>query len=254
MKKIQVKVLASPSYPVEMVNLAAKLTQHSITSMEDLIDVLEAKASEKLVTAIQDMHHASVTRHGVYTLAIVGASRRFLAQIRTHHVGIDFTSGSLQYQDMSGSFDMVVPYAVYKLCAKYETVEPLEVYKDMCKQSFDNYRSLIADGIDNDAAGYVSCQASRNVLLITANAEAWRNLINRRSCNRNTGETQYVALLIWKALLGTLGGETMFAKCGPDCSTSDCHEGKMCCNSRILCNDPQVIIDNLFPLLTRGKY
>lgn len=253
MKKIEVEVLQYPARPVEMTNLAAKLTQHSITSMQDLKDIYNAKPSSKLVRKIQDMGHQSVTRHGVYTIAIVGASRRFLAQIRTHNVGIDFTSGSLQYQDMRAVLDMVVPYEIYEKCEERQDNKALLTYTTMCKQSFENYRELMSLGFDKDTAGYVSCQASRNVLLVTANAEAWLNLINRRSCNRNTKETQYVALLIWKALLETPGGEAMFSFAGPDCLHEDgCNEGKMFCGRPIEYGcGPTAIINEEFPLLGR---
>jgi thymidylate synthase (FAD) len=173
-----------------------------------------------------------VTRHGVYTVAVVGASRRFLAQIRTHRIGIDFTSASLQYQNVLQTAQFVVPYNVFQKCEDTKSDYPLKLYYHQCEESMTHYSEMLDDDYTNDEAGYVACQALRNVLLITANAEAWRKVIEKRTCNRNTVETQYVVMKIWEALLQTKDGELMFGSAGPECLNSAirrCRQGKMCC-------------------------
>jgi thymidylate synthase (FAD) len=232
MRNIEVSVLQSPSNVAALASLACNLTQHPITSADELDDLFTKfilKPSKNAIKFCQEADHQSVTRHGTYTLAIVGASRRFLAQIRTHHVGIDFTSASLQYQDVSGTAQFVVPYEVLQHCKDYDSGFPLENYLQMCAASADSYIEMLNDDYDNDTAGYVSCQALRNVLLVTGNAESFRNLIKKRACNRNTVETQYTALLIWAALLGTKNGELMFGNIELPCMNGLCDQGKMCC-------------------------
>jgi thymidylate synthase (FAD) len=233
MNKIQVAVIQSPSVnPVAMTSLAARLTQQKVKDMDDLKTLMAKNPSEKLVHSVQAMKHESVTRHAVWTIAITGASRRFLAQIRTHSVGVDFTSASLQYQNMSGSFDCVVPYKVLEACEREQGIWPLQQYRAMCRATFDNYEEAVELFEDGDTAGYVSCQASRNVILMTANTEAWRNIIEKRSCNRNTQETQYVTFLIWRALLQEPGGQFMFGSAGPECLQDyGCRQRHMSCGA-----------------------
>ena len=43
-------------------------------------------------------------------MVIVGASRRFLAQITRHQNEVKYMSASLQYSDYSGVEDFVIPY------------------------------------------------------------------------------------------------------------------------------------------------
>lgn len=232
MDQIEVKVIRQPSDVAALTGLACAITQKPINSMDELVHVFDQyryKRPTKTIDFCNKADHGSVTRHGVYTIAIVGASRRFLAQIRTHHVGIDFTSGSLQYQDVRDTNRFVVPYAVLKQCRDYDSGFPLENYLKMCQDAADNYATMIDDNYDNDTAGYVSCQALRNVILMTGNAEAFRNLIEKRACNRNTIETQYVAMKIWYALLNTDDGPIMFGSPILPCTKGACNQGKMCC-------------------------
>ena len=47
------------------------------------------------------------------TVAIVGASRRFLAQITRHQNEVKFMSASLQYSNYTGQADFAVPFLFY---------------------------------------------------------------------------------------------------------------------------------------------
>jgi len=229
MNKISVLVLQEPEVnPVIMTTLAAKITQQKIKVPNELFDLMAFKTG--LVENVLKMEHPNVIRHSSWTLAIFGASRRFLAQITRHKIGIDFTSASLQYQDMRNNFDPVVPYPLIEYTVKTGDTSKVTAYKEMCKQSFNNYNNVIEQlKFDNDTAGYVSCAASRNLLLVTANTEAWRNIIKERICNRNTLETQYVALKIWETLIHAKDGFFMFSNLGPSCMTDKCTQGKMSC-------------------------
>jgi thymidylate synthase (FAD) len=108
---------------------------------------------------------------------------------------------------------------------------------------------MVDYGIDNDAAGYVSPQGLRNVLIIQANHEAWAHFIRLRACNRNTTETQYVSMLILEELLRTEDGPEMFANIGPDCVFGKCREGSMGCGQPIVATSPREFIENKWPLL-----
>lgn len=280
MDKIQVGVIAEHGDATEMMCFLARLTQrgHGIKSLQDINDLMDKPASSKLAQSMMKMElHGTIKRFTPITMAIVGASRRFLAQARTNQVGFNYVSASLQYSDYSGSADFVVPYAIMEADTRQKSqLEELgalgvvstgpnytRMYLDSCKESMRNYRILASD-IDNDTAGYAAPQGLRNILIMQGNHEAWLHFIKTRTCNRNTVETQYVALRIWEELLKTEGGQDMFAFAGPDCMYGRCREGKMCCGepmkrfaADIYPDDapsiPRRIIEEKWPLLKDVK-
>ena len=266
MNKIEVAVLDCHNNPGGMMLFLAKLTQrgHKIHNMEDLTKLFEfctepGNTHPGTIERIANLPHGTIKRFTPITVAIVGASRRFLAQARTHQVGSNFVSASLQYSDYSGAADFVVPYALIEaerrgkwIVTEYAKT-PTQYYLDSCRQGMIDYRN-IAKLTDNDTAGYAAPQGLRNILIMQANHEAWRYFIRTRGCNRNTNETQYVTLRIWEELLKTPDGKEMFANIGPDCMYGACREGKMCCGQPLkkyakeACI-PRSIIDAQWPLL-----
>ena len=61
---------------------AARLTQqgHKIASMDDLMELYEKSFSVQTVAAMGALPHPTIQKFAVITVAIVGDSRRFLAQ------------------------------------------------------------------------------------------------------------------------------------------------------------------------------
>lgn len=259
MKNIQVAVInEAHSCPAGMMMFLAKLTQrgHEIKNMDDLKHLYEdSLGKHKTAKQVVKMPHGTIKRFAPITIAIVGASRRFLAQARTHHVGIDFVSASLQYSDYSGDAQFVIPYELTKYDAEHNFPSypgpAARMYLMQCEDAMNRYLD-IAKLTDNDTAGYVAPQGLRNILIVQGNHDAWLNFIRLRACHRNTKETQYVALKIWEALLGTADGEEMFAWAGPDCLHGKCREGKMSCGDPIFNEGPTAIINEYFPLIAGG--
>ena len=54
--------------------------------------------------------HTTIQKFGIINIVVVGASRRFLAQITRHQNEVKYMSGSLQYSDYSEVEDFVIPY------------------------------------------------------------------------------------------------------------------------------------------------
>lgn len=268
MNKIEVAVLnESHNNPAGMMMFLAKLTQrgHNIHTMNDLMSLYNnccEKTSKEAATRVAALPHGTIKRFTPITVAIVGASRRFLAQARTHQVGINYVSASLQYSDYTGKADFVVPYALMQYDKTHPDAHFVEGYLTACKNAMIDYQ-LIASATDNDTAGYVAPQGLRNILIIQANHEAWIHFIRTRSCNRNTVETQYVTLRIWEELLKTQDGPEMFRYAGPDCMYGMCREGKMSCRDSLMMfarniedvsTIPRNIIDSKWPLLKEDKH
>lgn len=80
---------------------AAWLTQrgYRIASMADLERLYEQPYTDTALKTIAALPHPTVQKFAVITVAIVGASRRFLAQITRHQNEVKFMSASLQYSD-----------------------------------------------------------------------------------------------------------------------------------------------------------
>ena len=260
MRNIEVAVLhEAHSCPAGMMMFLAKLTQrgHNIQCMKDLQDLYESSMGKhKTAKSVAALPHGTIKRFTPITVAIVGASRRFLAQARTHQVGITYVSASLQYSDYSGKADFVVPYELIRVDHEVGCPKLVPLYLDNCKKAMEVYEHLAAD-TDNDTAGYAAPQGLRNILIIQANHEAWMHFIRLRGCNRNTVETQYVTMRIWEELLKTEDGEELFAYAGPDCMYGICREGKMCCGEPLKkytsvdtnVSIPRQIINDKWPLL-----
>lgn len=270
MNKIEVAVLnESHDNPAGMMMFLAKLTQrgHNIHTMNDLMSLYNnccEKTSKEAATRVAALPHGTIKRFTPITVAIVGASRRFLAQARTHQVGFNYVSASLQYSDYSGKADFVVPYSIIEHDAEAITSGNVfgdnsytNLYLAQCSSAMMTYNTL-ASVLDNDTAGYAAPQGLRNILIMQANHEAWSYFIRTRGCNRNTVETQYVTMRIWEELLKTEDGPEMFYFTGPDCMYGKCREGSMCCKEPLTAlgvhrtDDtpiPRKIIDYKWPLL-----
>ena len=87
---------------------AARLTQqgHKIASMDDLMELYEKSFSVQTVAAMGALPHPTIQKFAVITVAIVCASRRFLAQITRHQNEVKFMSASLQYSNYTGASDV----------------------------------------------------------------------------------------------------------------------------------------------------
>lgn len=253
MKQIEVKIL-NPGVVAEAEQLMvamARMTQkgHTIDSMESFEKLLAQPYSDGLVSAMTSLPHPTIQKFGAINIAVVGASRRFLAQITRHQNEIKFMSGSLQYSNYSGAAKFVVPYEITEIDNDNGSEYFTDYYLTSCAVSLKVYENMVKSGIPQDAAGYVMPQGMRNVLLMSATPYQFKHMISQRTCNRNTLESQYVMGLIWEQLYPL---SDIFHDCGPFCTAGKCPEGKMTCGrpyTRSL--TPTELLDNCFPVIRR---
>ena len=229
---------------------AARLTQrgHRIATMDDLLALYEKSFREQTVAAIAGLPHPTVQKFAVITVAVVGASRRFLAQITRHQNEVKFMSASLQYSNYAGQADFAVPYEVMTSPA---AVRELDL--ESCREGMGCYEKLCAAGVGHDAAGYASPQGLRNVLIISATPYQWKHIIGQRVCRRNTDETRIVLLKIWQELYAL--SPALFAPglTGPFCQQDKCLEGKMTCGKKLEAGmTPEAILKMDYPALMEG--
>lgn len=251
MKNIEIKIL-NPEVVAEaekMMVCGARLTQrgHNIHNMDDFMALYNKDYQKPTARAMANLPHDTIKRFGVINIAVVGASRRFLAQITRHQAGVTFMSASLQYSDYSGNSEFCVPYEITE-----QGEHAVNYYLRTCADQMEEYEHAVATGTPHDAAGYMAPQGLRNILIISANPVALQHMIGIRTCRRNTLETRYVMLKIWDELY-KLSPE-MFGKSGPFCMNGPCKEGKMCCGKPInKAWSPMDIIKADFPLLVEGS-
>ena len=209
---------------------AARLTQrgHRIRGMDDLMELYEKTFTDDTVEAISSLPHPAVQKFAVITVAVTGASRRFLAQITRHQKEVQFMSASLQYSNYAGQADFAVPYEIMAASREIR-----EMYLESCRKGMDCYEKICGAGVGHDAAGYAASQGLRNVLLISATPYQWKHMIGQRVCRRNTDETRIVMLKIWKELSAL--SPVFFAPpfTGPFCQRERCLEGKMACGRKL---------------------
>lgn len=250
MDKIETKILNCSAVSEAEKNMvfAARLTQrgHRIHTMEDLLKLYEKSFSEETVKNLGQFPHPTVQKFTVITVAVVGASRRFLSQITRHQSEVKFMSASLQYSNYSGEAAFAIPYEI--MMASPETKS---LYMKSCLLDMDCYKSFCRTGISHDSAGYVTPQGLRNVLLISATPYQWKHMIGQRSCRRNTDEMRIVMIKIWEDLYQLSPVLFCPATTGPHCQRDKCLEGKMSCKNPIEKNlNPYNLLSRDYPGLS----
>jgi thymidylate synthase (FAD) len=227
MNKIEVRVL-NPDVVKnceKMMVCGARLTQkgHKIKSMNDFMALYDKPYAPQTAEIMAHLPHPTIQKFGVINVVVVGASRRFLAQITRHQNEIKFMSASLQYSDYSDDADFVVPYDLL------DKPDLRECYLKSCKESMETYQALDLSGIDHDECGYAAPQGLRNILIMSATPFEFKHIISQRTCKRNTKETIFVMLKVWEELYKL--NPTLFAPdtTGPFCMKEGCKEGKMSC-------------------------
>lgn len=226
MKNIKVTRLnASHENPENFLNNLVRITfSKKLSAQDDIYDELMTRESTNLsmLKNIIEMNHQSILEHVNVTYAITGASRSFLAQI-TRHRHFSFLSASQHYIDYSDMADFVVPIEI-----EQQGPEMVKKYLESCKKSVEEYKSLIADGVDHSVARQVLPNGMKNQLVVTGNLRQWLNFLNLRLCARNTSEIEYVAHLIKEDLNEYV--PTVAKYMAPDCvALGRCTQGNKTC-------------------------
>ena len=239
MNNIEVKVL-NPEIIAnceQMMVTAARLTQrgHNIHDMEDFMNLYSKDYSAATLDNMVNLPHPTIQKFGLINVVIVGASRRFLAQITRHQNEVKFMSASCQYSDYSHNADFVIPYELS------DNEAAREQYLISCKDSLAMYEEAICNEIDHDSAAYMLPQGLRNILIVSATPYQWKHMIGQRICRRNTLETRYVMLLIWKELYNLSPELFSIKTTGAFCQRAKCLEGKMTCGN-IIAGTPHEIL------------
>lgn len=244
MREISIKIINPEEIEKskKMLVACARLTQRgpTINNVDDFMSKCYNKPIRDIsYEGICNLPHNTLKRFGCINIVIVGASRRFLAQITRHQVGFTFMSASLQYSDYSGKSKFCIPYEIIK-----EGKQAEKNYLLANEIAMKNYEdAMIKHNLTSDTCGYMAPQGLRNTLIISGNPLAWIQMISTRTCRRNTEEVRYVMLLIWKELYKL--DNILFGNCGPNC----CKEGSFSCNKPCKFYTPEALLKQDFPLI-----
>lgn len=199
----------------------ARLTRRGekISDMEDFMTLYRKPVDKTLIKNLCELPHPTLQKFGIINVAVVGLSRRALAQITRHQNEVKFMSSSLQYSDYSTRQMFVTPPDLSQAAE-----DILHGIYASCAQAYDR---LIGLGLSPDQAGYVMPQGLKGVLMISATPYQWKHMISQRTCRRNTPEVRYIFLETWR-LLNNIAPE-LFGDAGPACLDGACPEGRMSC-------------------------
>ena len=263
MKNIEIEILNPQDIQPaqDMMVAMARLTQsgQNIHCMQDLKDLLSKPYKESTAKNMANLPHDTIRRFGKIHIAVVGASRRFLAQITRHQVGVTFMSASLHYGDYTGKANFVVPYnilerdAAHKGMAFHIDKYHENIYMKACTWSAECYDDMVAHNVNIDNAGYAMPQGMRNVLVISAEPHEWCHIISTRTCRRNAEEIRYICLRILEEFQ-KFEGIHLFDKALPLCNLRGwCPEGKMkapyCTEHGVPCYIATEVLDKEYHLL-----
>lgn len=189
---------------------AARLTQRPLSGMdqEEVIKLFYKPIKDKTIENLIKAEHRNVFSLNMVPVVVVGASRRFLAQITRHQVGVSFMSTSLQYciwdnPTFYGDEDPEVKEA-------YDI--QMEIYKMALKAT------------NSDLAGYFAPEGLQGALIISATPWEWRHIIQLRTCKRNTPETVEIVNMIKDLLVPY----SKVFDTGPGCEEGGCKEVMKC--------------------------
>ena len=177
------------------------LIKHDIETLEQLS---HKPAVDNLVHNCIEADHAQLFRLNMIQVLVVGCSRRFLAQITRHKVGVEFVSTSLHFSEWLEPEYINIPE------------EHQQYFKDL-------YLQRNAE-VGRDLAGYCVPQGQLGTLLISATPWEWRHMFQKRTCNRSTAETQ----LIMEGIRELLAPYSEVFNCGPRCTYDCCKEMAPC--------------------------
>lgn len=228
MRKIDVKLLKYDSLNL-LTQLACVTTRgaNKFSSADEILrNIQDNPWSNEKIFEMLSLPHSKIARFTDFIFVIAGASRRFLAQLTTHHIGISIMSGSLQYSDHSVKHldDMfVVPYELIDTPSE-------DGYLKAQKRAMDAY-NVIAKVASNDTAGYSAPHSLRNVLLVKVNLEEMRFIANQRLCKRNTDETRYIVARMVEEIVNNCS--LPHAWFMPSCYKGSCKEKKYTCGKPI---------------------
>lgn len=173
-----------------------------------------SRATRDYLENIKKQGHGSVLEHANYSLLLEGVSRSLTHELVRHRAGFGFSQLSQRYVDESEA-NFVMPPAIIGdelLTAAWQAqVESAQKsYVALVEQLMQRY-AWVADKIHRrkmarEAARGVLPNSTETKIVVTANARAWRTMLELRSSEGAEFEIRRCAIAMLRLLQGEAPG------------------------------------------------
>ena len=166
------------------------------------------RATREYLDNIKKQGHGSVLEHANYTLLLEGVSRSLTHELVRHRAGFAYSQLSQRYVDESEA-SFVVPPAIIgdetlEEAWRRHTEEAQRAYVALVEKLMERY-GWVADRVhrrkmSREAARAVLPNATETKIVVTANARAWRTMLELRSSEGAELEIRRAAVVILRLL------------------------------------------------------
>jgi len=166
------------------------------------------RTTREYLENIKKQGHGSVLEHANYSLLLEGVSRSLTHELIRHRAGFSFSQLSQRYVDESQAHFVVPPAIVGedKLEAAWrEQIEAAQrAYVSLVEQLMERY-GWVADKVHRrkmarEAARAVLPNATETKIVVTANARAWRTMLELRAGEGAELEIRRLAVAVIRLL------------------------------------------------------
>lgn len=157
---------------------------------------------------IKKQGHGSVLEHANYSILLEGVSRSLTHELVRHRAGFAYSQLSQRYVDESEASFVVPPAIVGDEALETAWRNQIEsaqtVYVDLVAQLMERY-GWVADKVHRrkmarEAARAVLPNATETKIVVTANARAWRTMLELRSSEGAEMEIRRMAVAVLRLL------------------------------------------------------
>jgi thymidylate synthase (FAD) len=167
-----------------------------------------SRSSREYLENIKKQGHGSVLEHATYSLLFEGVSRSLTHELVRHRAGFAYSQLSQRYVDESEA-SFVVPPAVagdeeLESAWRAQVESAQSAYVALVGQLMERY-AWVADKVHRrkmarEAARAVLPNATETKIVVTANARAWRTMLELRSSEGAELEIRRLALAVLRVL------------------------------------------------------
>ena len=166
------------------------------------------RSTREYLDNIKKQGHGSVLEHASYTLLLEGVSRSLTHELVRHRAGFAFSQLSQRYVDESEAAFVVPPAVVGDQGLEQMWREQIEsaqrAYVALVDRLMERY-GWVADRVHRrklarEAARAVLPNATETKIVVTANARAWRTMLELRSSEGAELEIRRAAVAILRVL------------------------------------------------------
>lgn len=243
---MEVQLIQHTPDPEKTVAAAAKLCYSDAGAMEICNGLTEDK-TEKFLSMLMSLGHASPIEHVSFTFAIEGVSRSLLAQITRHRIA-SYSVKSQRYVQ-EGCFAYIIPPEIEAIPeAKKIYMQTMENDQKAYDQLTDILKKkhtddFLAQGMELknaekkaekaaiEDARFVLPNACETKMVVTMNARSLMNFFAHRCCMRAQWEIRELADKMLEQVKQV--APTLFRLAGPSCVGGACPEGKMTCGNAV---------------------